>query len=196
MIDFTKELGKFDFMEMDKSFKNIQNETGMIVETLNTTLKRFGKEQSKANMQMDEILDVLDEEKEKQKNIDVLEKTENVLKEDKNFLVKGMISIVDQFEDMYRYVVKYDTVNGAGQMMILWKNIASDLLTCGIMRIDEINVVFNVQLHVAVQTRYDEEVTEGYVLEVLKSGYKYNDKLLRKAQVVINKKKDQGDVNG
>ncbi|OGO77589.1 MAG: nucleotide exchange factor GrpE [Clostridiales bacterium GWB2_37_7] len=194
MIDFTKELEKFDFMEIDKTFIDIQNETVIIIESLNATLKRIGKEQSKTNMQIEEILTILDEEKEKEKLISELKKSEVVFEEDKTALVKGLISILDQLEDMYRYSLKHDTDSRAEQMRILWKNISSSLMICGIMRIDEQHVFFNAQLNIAVQTRYEEEFPEGYILEVLKCGYKYNSVVLRKAQVVVNMKyKDSGE---
>lgn len=194
MIDFSKELQKYYFMETDKAFIDIQNETAIIIDSLNATLKRIGKEQNNTNTQIEEILSILDEEKEKEKLISELKKSEEVFEKDKIVLVKGLISILDQFEDMYRYSLKHDTDSRAEQTRILWKNISSSLMVCDIMRIDEQHVFFNSQLNIAVQTRYEEEFPEGYILEILKCGYKYNSFLLRKAQVAVNMKyKDGGE---
>ena len=194
MIDFSKELEKFYFMEIDETFIDIQNETAIIIESLNATLKRIGKEQRNTNTQIEEILSILDEEKEKEKLISELKKSEEVIEKDKTALVKGLISILDQLEDMYRYSLKHDIDSRAEQMKILWKNISSSLMVCGIMRIDEEHVIFNSQLNIAVQTKYEEEFPEGYILEVLKCGYTYNSVILRKAQVTVNMKyKDGGE---
>ncbi len=191
MIDFRKELAKFDFLTVDEEFTGLYNETTQVVKLFNSTLKRIGKELNNTNMQLEEILSEYMEEKEKDrdkdKDIAELKKTITAYEEEKLSLVRSLVAILDQLEDIYRYSLKNDCDSWSEQMQLLWKNISVNLQLQGITRIEGENTLFDARIHSAVQVKEDKNVLNGMILEVLRCGYMYQSHLLRKAQVIVNK---------
>lgn len=62
----------------------------------------------------------------------------------------------------------------------------------GLKVIDEINVPFDPFIHESVGFGYDENLENGVVCQILLKGYKFKEKLLRPAKVLINRK-DKGE---
>jgi molecular chaperone GrpE (heat shock protein) len=181
-MDFEKELKKFNFMEMDQSFISRQNEMSILFEGFNSSLKRIGKEQNKTNVQLEDIRDFIEETKEKQAIIVELKKALAKGEEDKTDIIKGILAICDHFEDIYRYAIKYDVGKWAEQLSISWSTINDTIVGCGLERIDEQYICYNPTRHQAIQTSYNEDYQEGYVLEIIRCGYIHNGVILRKAQ--------------
>jgi molecular chaperone GrpE len=63
----------------------------------------------------------------------------------------------------------------------------SVLADAGLEEIDATGRVFDPNLHEAVSQRESDEVPEGHVLEQLRKGYKFRERLLRAASVVVAK---------
>jgi molecular chaperone GrpE (heat shock protein) len=61
------------------------------------------------------------------------------------------------------------------------------MLILGITRIECDNTLFDARIHSALQVKEDDNLQNGIILEVLRSGYLYQSYLLRKAQVIVNK---------
>lgn len=194
MIDFRKELAKFDFFAIDDEFTAFYNETSQILEVFNSTLKRFGKELNNTNIQLEEVLAHLMEDQEKEKHVTELKKKITAYEEENLSLVRGLVTTLDRLEDIYRYSLKHKGDGWSGQMQLLWSNTATNLLPHGIIRIEGENTLFNPQIHSAVQTKEEKNIPHGVILEVLRCGYIYKSHVLRKAQVVVNKN-DEGNGN-
>lgn len=56
----------------------------------------------------------------------------------------------------------------------------------GLHRIESVGKVFNPQLHEAVGQRESDEVPEGSVMEELRRGYSWEDRLIRPASVIVS----------
>lgn len=190
MIDFDKELRKFQFMDLDEDFIHMQNESSMVIKAFQNTLKRFDKEQSKANLQLEEIMELVEEERNTSLDMEKLDKGLSASEDEKAVLVNGLIAILDQIEDLYRFSEKRIDNSWSDQLNLLWNNITNELLSMGIMKIDGKNAQYNKNLQLAVEVRYCPELDEGIVLEVLRCGYGYKNNILRKAKVIVNKKED------
>jgi len=186
MIDFQKELEKFDFFIINE-FSGYFNETTAVMEALTATLKRIGKEVNNTNIQLEEVLSQYEEETEKDKQIKELKKTLAAGKDEKLSLVRGLVTTLDKLEDIYRYVLKNEDAGWSSQIQLLWRSIPADLLPLGLVRIEGENTVFDARLHAAVQIEEDNNMQNGIILEVLRCGYLYGANLLRKAQVIVNK---------
>lgn len=187
MIDFRKELAKFDFFTVDAEFTGYYNETAQVIEVFASTLKRIGKELNNTNIQLEEILAQYMEEKEKDKHIAELKKAVAAYEEEKLALVRGLVAVLDQLEDIYRYSLKNECGSWSEQMQLLWRNTSADLLPQGIIRIEGENSLFDARLHSAAEIKEDNTIPNGVILEVLRCGYMYQSHLLRKAQVIVNK---------
>lgn len=187
MIDFEKELAKFDFAAVDAEFTGQYSEAAPAVEVCAATLKRIGRELHGANMQMEEVLSFLGEDAEKDKLLAENKKKVTLLEEEKMSLVRGLITTLDQLEHIYRYTVENEQGSWAEQIKLLWNSAATDLMSLGLTRIEGEQTRFDVRFHVAVQVQEHKEIQDGMILAVLRCGYLYQNQLLRKAEVVVNR---------
>ncbi len=187
MIDFVKELHKYNFATVDKELIAMRDETTLSMDSFGATLKKLRKEQGEVNFQIEEVITILDDMKEDNTAVAELKKKRRAEEEEKMAVIKTLISVLDQFEDYYRYVRKYAEKSWSEQLTILWSNVAGILLSRGIFRIEGENTIFNPQLHVAGNLSNNNCLPEGLITDVIKSGYMYNNNVLRKAEVVVNK---------
>ncbi len=187
MIDFKKELEKYDFFVVDPEFSGYFNETARVIEAVAANIRRIGKEISNTSIQLEEVLSYHAEEKEKDRYIAEQKEKLAACGKEKLSLVLGLVAVVDQLEDMYRYAQKNEQDGWFRQMRLLWQETASILLRQGIIRIEGENTLFDPWLQTAVLIKEDNNLPDGMVLEVVRSGYVYRSELLRKAQVIVNK---------
>lgn len=192
MIDFEKELKNFGFFEVDKEFLDLRNETNKSVQAFNSTLKKLRKEQSEVVYQVEEIVESLDEIKNSFDKTSGIEKFYEDSETEKLGIIKGLVSILDQVEDFYKFVNKADS-NWKNQFDMIWKNINNMLMVMGMTRIENVNTIFNPKINSAKSVFYDANLEEGQVIEVIRSGYMYKSNVIRKAEVVVNKKSEEGD---
>ena len=193
MIDFEKELRKFQFLELDEEFIDLQNESSVIVKAFEKTLSRFGKEQGKTNIQLEELTGQFEEELDNNSDRAQLKKELSLAEDEKCNLVNGFITILDQIEDLYRFSAKSSEESWSKQHELLWNNISNELLSIGIMKIDGKNALFNKDLQIPVEVRSSPWHGDGIVIEVLRCGYVYKTNVLRKAKVVVNKIDNMGE---
>jgi|GEM_PF-3857621 len=186
MIDFKNEIKKYNLFEIDNDINTLFDETKLVIDGFNSTIKRFAKEQNQTNMQVEEIVCILDEQKENHELISDLKNSISKSNQDNMALVKGVIKVMDQLEDLYRYSVKNYSDGWSGQIKLLWENVTNDLLAIGITRVDGENSTYNAAVNNIVSTKTIENLPEGIVLEVLKSGYLYKSEVLRRSQVIVN----------
>jgi len=186
MIDFHKELTKFIFFA-DAEFTAFDNETSQVIEAINFTLKRIGKELNNTNIQIEEVLTLQTEETEKDKFFTEQNKAMAATEAQKLSLVHALVATLDLLEDIYRYSQHNERNSWGEQMQILWHKAAANILLLGITRIEGENTFFDSRIHAAVHTQENKALQNGLILEVLRSGYIYNAQVLRKAQVIVNK---------
>ncbi|NMB95888.1 MAG: nucleotide exchange factor GrpE [Clostridiaceae bacterium] len=207
MIDFEKELQKFNFLndnyenhngEYDGGYDDEYNhnfesnaELPNIIKDFNKVLDIISREQKKANIQLEELVISMgeedEEEKEKANALKALEKSMDALEQEKFLIIKGLIEVLDQVENLYSISKKDKSSPWFKQISLMWQLISKILLSAGITRIYDENIMFNPLLNNIAVTEYNPQFEEGIVLEVLKSGYIYKEKILRKSEVVVNK---------
>lgn len=76
-----------------------------------------------------------------------------------------------------------------GFQMIL-QQFQESLKALGIEEINPQNEAFNPHFHDAVTTCFHETVAEDHIIQVIRTGYKLGDRLLRAASVVVSKGKE------
>ncbi|MEW6242959.1 MAG: nucleotide exchange factor GrpE [Bacillota bacterium] len=187
MIDFRQELAKFNFASVDAEFAQYHNEAAPLIEALTAVLKRVGRELNQANLQIEEALSLFAEEKEAERRLAEQRKMTAVQEEEKLSLIEALLAALDRLEDIYRCAVQNECGSWSEQIKLLWDNTATDLLARGIFRIESEGSFFDARIHAAVQTVEERAKPNGTILEVLRCGYMYQSRLLRKAQVVVNK---------
>ena len=127
------------------------------------------------------------EEKEKDRYIAEQKETITACEEAKLSLVQGLMAVLDQLENIYRYALKNERGSWFEQVQFLWSDTSAILLQQGIVRIEGDNTLFDSRLHSVVQVKEDSNIPDGLILDVLRCGYMYKSRLLRKAQVIVNK---------
>lgn len=187
MIDFKKELAKFDFNGVDVEFTRCYNEAMPVVEAFTATLRRIGKELNNTNIHLEDVVSQYMDESERDRHLAEQKKTIAAIEAEKLSLVQGLVAALDQFEDIYRYALKNERGSWSAQIQLSWSNTAAKLLPLGLVRIEGEQTLFDVGLHEAAQIQADHGLQNGMILEVLRCGYLYQGRLLRKAQVVVNK---------
>lgn len=196
MIDFEKELNTFHFLELDKELTEIKHEGSIFIQAFNTMLKKFRKEQNEANYQLEEAMGMLEEIKNKGQSLEELKESLKSTEEEKMNLVNSLISVLDHFEEYYKYVQNYASEAWIDQFSVLWNNVSNILLTQGIFRIEGENTTFDPKLNVAKMTSSDKNLPDGIITEVVKCGYMYKSNVLRKAEVIVNKTGYGGEIDG
>jgi molecular chaperone GrpE len=63
--------------------------------------------------------------------------------------------------------------------------LASTTTKLGLTKFDEVNVEFDPNIHEALMHETSDEVTQTLVTKVLRPGYKFKDRVIRPAQVVV-----------
>ncbi len=187
MLNFDKELESFDFSKVDPEFSGHLSEIAPLIEAFNGTVKRIGKDINQSSLQVEELLSAFDELQEKERLLTERQAALDISEKEKENLVYAMINILDQVENLYRYTLHNDCGSWSEQIEILWKKTVLELMKVGLVVIEGENAPFDAQLHEAVQVTEDRRYRNETVLCVLRCGYQYRSKLLRKARVMVNK---------
>ena len=186
MIDFQKELAGYDFNAIDPELTGYLYETTPLIKAFHSTLKRVGKELNQTNIQLEELLDGSMEAQGLDRVIASQQETIAGLENDKLSLVQGLIKVVDQIEDLYRYTLEHEEASRLEQIQLLWKKIVAELARLGISVIEEINIPFDSRLHAATEVKTDRQYQDRAILAVIRCGYLDQAKVIKKAQVVVN----------
>ena len=106
-------------------------------------------------------------------------------------LIERLLPIVDNFEAALNAATSSqggsnDSLKTGIQM--IFTQMKSFLSEAGVEEIDAVNKQFDPNLHEAVSQQAVEDVPEGQVVQQMRKGYRYRDRLIRPAMVVVAKK--------
>ncbi len=102
-------------------------------------------------------------------------------------LIGALIDMCDSIEAFKVYADTTDDPSLVQQARIMWRQANKKLAAAGLTRIEDIGTIFDYALNTAAQTTTDNNMPDGVILEVIKSGYVYKTQVIRKSSVVINK---------
>lgn len=184
MIDVQKEIERYKPVEIHPDIKNDQDITALLT-VFNKTIERIGKEQYKFVRQFDEITEILEKNIMFEKLIDTAES--KLVQQDTEIskLLSTVIEICDLTEDMYLYGLNSSNKSFSDQVKLQWSMMQQALAKSGIIRFGSKGDIYDRQLHNVKKVRQDPGYVRGQVIDVLKSGYGYKDKIIRKAEVII-----------
>jgi len=191
MLNVLKELEKYKPIELESVVEWTATDLEFIFKEVKEAFEKSGKQQFKFSSRLEEMLDVLEEVKEQQ---EVQQNTQQQVKSieiEKDEILQVVISICDQVEYMYRYALKEEQGPWKDQLSLQWRHMERILARLSIVIIDDISEPLDLNFHVVKELKNMPETENGKILEILKSGYMYKGKLLRKAQVSINKRENE-----
>ena len=123
----------------------------------------------------------------KRKNKEISE----LLQYDGEGVIRDILPIIDDIERMVKSALKTDTDNEKSLiegMNILKSKIQRFLEIKNIEPFGKEGEVLDPELHDAMLTQKDDKKEDNTVLSVFEKGYRYHDKVIRHAKVVVNKK--------
>lgn len=114
-----------------------------------------------------------------------------LLQYDGEGVIRDILPIIDDIERMVKSALKTDTDNEKSLiegMNILKSKIQHFLEIKNIEPFGKEGEVLDPELHDAMLTQKDDKKEDNTVLSVFEKGYRYYDKVIRHAKVVVNKK--------
>ena len=104
-------------------------------------------------------------------------------------VIKVMISVVDDLERLYAAVVDNDDLDQSLKegMSLIHSKVEKIFLELDVASFGEVGDLLDSELHDALMVRQEEEKNDNEIIEVFEKGYKYRDRVIRHAKVVVNK---------
>jgi len=118
-----------------------------------------------------------------------LEEIDNLLQDGGNeaALIDTLTALADTIGDFYFFAAADPDSPLFEQASMMWNSARSAVEAVGLEVIDAENEQFDFRLHSAEGIEQDIDIPNGYVIRTLKFGYIYQDKVIRRAAVIINK---------
>jgi molecular chaperone GrpE (heat shock protein) len=125
-----------------------------------------------------------------------LEEIDNFLQDGGNetALIDALIVLADTIGDIYFFAAAEQGSPLFEQASMMWNKAKSAVEAAGLNVIDARNEPFDFRLHSAESAMQDMDIPNGYVIKTLKFGYIYQDKVIRRAAVIINKIEKNNNV--
>lgn len=108
-------------------------------------------------------------------------------------LIKDMLPVIDEFELAILAINDSKDKHVAKGIEMLYSNLMDTLKKEGLSEI-EADGVFDPYRHEIMMAKESDE-KEGTILEVVKKGYMFGDRLIRPASVIVSKKENKKDEN-
>jgi molecular chaperone GrpE (heat shock protein) len=144
-------------------------------------LAELNKKQTDVSLQIEEIYDLV-----KEQDTRALRETADAEKTRANQLVFAAIGLADLLEDFCSYAGQSGSEELKHQARLLWENAGNILAGQGIFHFGEEGEPMNPQIH-TVKASAESPLPREQVVQVLQSGYVYQNVLLRKAAVVVSR---------
>ncbi|MHC6180183.1 nucleotide exchange factor GrpE [Clostridium sp. JNZ X4-2] len=187
MLDINEELKNYKFTEFgnvleeeEKNYEVLEN----ILNIFTKDYKKIGKEQYKAANGIEEILDILEEKQDVFKELKEREKDRN---NEISTILSLIMNILDIFDYINTFALQGRDKNLQDQFELVKEQLTEKLSQSSITILDRENTKFDVKLHNPVAVKCCREKPEGVILQIVRKGYMYKGKILRKADIVVNK---------
>ncbi|MGM0500339.1 MAG: nucleotide exchange factor GrpE [Bacillota bacterium] len=183
---FKKKKIKAENLEIneDKSISDILNE----IDDLRDLSKNNNKISKKSVIQLSQVNNNI---KNLQRRMDQLSESMNDNKIDKNekeLIIDKLIFVSDQL-DIIREFVK-DNLKSSEWQKTLDKTVSKtkrEMEKIGLEKIYPENIKADPELHRAIDIANKKGIEKNIIVKVLKAGYLYQDQIIRKAEVIVNK---------
>ncbi len=192
MIDIEKEIEEYCAVDLVEDLKQKDSPgQGELIEAIkgfSNVFKRIGKEQYKSSQQLEEIVILLEEYKKTDQDLQDIQQEAKIKSKEVEGLLGALLELVDYLEDIYIYAQQSGQELLKEQVSMQWRKAVQLLETQGITLTQGVGQYFNVNLHKAREVKEQPEYPHGYILKVTKNGYMHKGKVIRKAEVIVNKK--------
>jgi molecular chaperone GrpE (heat shock protein) len=182
MLNFEDELNKL----LSRETRRLpQHEFAELAAAGQALLAELNKKQTEVSLQIEEIYDVV-----KEQDTRIFREKAEAEKMRANHLVFTAIGLADLLEDFCSYARGSGSDELKHQAAVMWENAGALLSERGIFRLGEEGQLMNPQIH-TVKASADSPLPREQVVQVLQSGYLYQNALVRKAAVVVSRGQQQ-----
>lgn len=102
-------------------------------------------------------------------------------------VIEVFLPVLDTFKEAKKSITDENVLKGVEMI----ENSVNDALkSLGVVKINSIGEKYNPHLHNVIAVMKDESKDNDIILDEYQAGYKFNDKVLRYAKVIVNKKED------
>ena len=102
-------------------------------------------------------------------------------------VIEVFLPCLDTFKTAKKNIIDENTLKG---IEMIENKILDSLKSLGVEKIESVGQIYNPNLHEAIATLKVEDKDNDIILDEFQAGYKYNDKVIRYAKVIVNKKED------
>ncbi|MGE4571874.1 MAG: nucleotide exchange factor GrpE [Candidatus Izemoplasmatales bacterium] len=194
-----KDLEKELFEEKDNESNNEVKEE---IENEDSKLKKKKQKKNKLELQLDEIQEELEALKDKYyRNLAEMEnykkRTTNELVKERKYASQSMADKLIDSVEVFTQALNIKTEDKQMQNFLYGFKMIRDMIFNalkdeGVSEIEtKIGDTFDPNIHEAMDTVYDPNIEEHSIIKVSKTGYKFKDRVLRPAFVVINVKPNE-----
>ncbi len=100
-------------------------------------------------------------------------------------VIEAFLPCLDTFKEAKKLITDESVLQG---VEMIENKILSALKELGVEKIESVGQVYSPHLHNAIAVMRDESKENDIILEEFQAGYKYKDKVIRYAKVIVNKK--------
>ncbi len=186
MLDVKKELEAY-LPVVDTDPVTASEDASEVWKDLDKALNRIGKEQYKASRNIEEILELFDKQQESLNEAIVMKQPETKI--ELTAFPEVIIELVDMFEDIYHAAESSMNEAWRMQMDLIRRRTADILKKCNMERMEPLGRIFSGELHIAKDVKMYPGVQNGQILDTIRNGYLYEGKVIRKAEIVVNRSK-------
>ena len=177
MIKFKEELKKLAEDGLKLTHDEMKNDFSFIFESFSKDISKFLKRQAAANFHIEEIQDTLSEMKaHKEKSQKEMGKA-----------LEALIGIADLIEAFYLFCEESQDLVMLGQAKVMWNTCLKTMTAAGMTRISDEGSPVNAAINTVAGVLSANGLPNGQIIKVIKSGYLYKGKLIRKSVVIVNK---------
>lgn len=118
--------------------------------------------------------------------------TQSIQKEKEDFF-RRILPILDGFDEIFEYAERSDVetdetlANWLKTLGTLYRRLLSALEKEGLIKIESLGKPLDLSLHEVIDTRIDPSVPENTVVEEVVRGYRFGQRMLRDAKVIVAK---------
>ena len=101
-------------------------------------------------------------------------------------VIEKILPVMDNFERGIQSIPEDQSENAVAQgMMMIYKQMSTELENLGVKPIEAVGVEFNPDFHNAVMQVESDEYESGFVAQELQKGYTYRDSVVRHSMVAV-----------
>lgn len=184
MIDYKQELQRLQ--HPGTGTDDTRAEVSAALERMSTLLAQFKKKQNSIEMQTEEIFSLLEEQSENGGTDGADTKIER-LKAARDTLLQALIGAADLIEDYYIYAEAHGDASMREQAALMWHTQCKKMTAAGLIRIADEDTPVDPSLNHIEGITHRADLPEGWITGVIKSGYRYKERVIRRSSVVVNK---------